>query len=302
MGLRFKLRYSVLQTTDGCGQTRHAFGLTDQSGLSFGIATVQDFIGIHIYADDLQLFAGNGVTVHSSNTVATVLTGMSTATDYYIEISRDGDDFEMKAFSDSTYSTQVGSTANITKTGISALIQICWQKRNNVGVCPAATDTGYIEDIKIYNGVTSVVVHSASNAVADDESTTRWQSTSENNPAIHIDTGSAQEVPMLAIMIDRTNTTETEFEIYGSTDETFTTTELIRTLLVSDFTNNTWRFISLPRRNEDLRYFQLRGKSNTVIFAIAEIQYKAVTDFDRKHYHKYLDPTSTSANSEDSNA
>lgn len=129
-----------------------------------------------------------------------------------------------------------------------------------------------------------------------------WKSNSEANPRIYADLGAAKDLAGLLINIDKTNTTETEIEIRASTDTTFTSPEVVRTILISDFTDDTDRFITIPRLSEDKRYVQIYGSSgSTVTLALNYVKYLAPTDFDRKHFHKYLDPTLTSANTLDSN-
>ncbi len=162
------------------------------------------------------------------------------------------------------------------------------------------TDGCYKVHQFLTSGTLTIVGNTAVKAV-DDSLCTKWESNAEVNPAIYIDMGSAKEVAALALHFDTCTTTETEIQVRISTDATFTTPELVRTILVSDFTCGTWRFISIPRLGDDRRYIQIYGSSGaSSVMAINEIKYLSVTDFDRDHYHLYLKPTSRLANSEDS--
>jgi len=142
----------------------------------------------------------------------------------------------------------------------------------------------------------------ATNAV-DDCTASPWQSMCENNPAIYVDMGSAKELVAFAIRFDTVVTTETEVQIRYSTDATFTAGETVRTLLISDFTDDTYRFISIPRQSADKRFIQIFGSNNSKVMRIFEIKYldKSAAQFDREHYHEFLDTTSTASSYTDSN-
>ena len=128
-----------------------------------------------------------------------------------------------------------------------------------------------------------------------------WRSTTETNPNIYYDLGSDKDLAGLLINVDKTNTTETEINIRCSTDATFTSGEVVRTILISDFTDDVDRFITIPRLLADKRYVQIYGSSgSSVKLALNYIKYIAPSDFVRKHFHYYLDPT-ISSNSLDSN-
>jgi len=161
----------------------------------------------------------------------------------------------------------------------------------------ANTITGFWDDI------IADFTETAALAV-DNNVCTRWISMCANNPNIVVDTGSAQELPSLAINLCRTDTTETVVEIRASTTCCcFTACDTVRTLFVSDFTDDTYRFITLPRSTIDKRYVQIFGQSCCVVLAINEIKYDTQTAavIDKGHFHNPLSATSTSANSLDSN-
>ena len=135
----------------------------------------------------------------------------------------------------------------------------------------------------------------------DNDVTTVWYSDSEANPYCYFDMGTAKDLGAIAINLDRTLTTVTTLKIDYSTDTTFSG-EQVRTMLVSDFTDDTWRYINIPRQLQDRRYVKI-GSTDTGVLAINELKYFVPTDaqWTRGHFHKYLTPTDTTANTEDSN-
>jgi len=139
----------------------------------------------------------------------------------------------------------------------------------------------------------------------DCSNTSKWLSTCENNPAIFVDTGCpVKELPSIALNICTTSTTETKIKIRTSTTCCcFTDCDNVRTINISDFTDDTDRFITLPRTLVDTRYIQIIGNSCCAVLAINEIKYDTQTAavIDKGHFHKLLSSTSTDDNSLDSN-
>ncbi len=154
--------------------------------------------------------------------------------------------------------------------------------------------------------VDCIISENPQNAVnaVDDCVCTTWTSLSENNPNIFIDTGAAQEIPSLAINLNRTLTTETQMQIRMSTTCCcFTDCDTVRTLNISDFTDDTYRFITLPRQCPDARYIQFYGFNDSKVLSINEIKYNTISlaVFEKGHFHKFLGPQSVVANELDSN-
>lgn len=189
---------------------------------------------------------------------------------------------------------------------------------NNIRVFYKNSDVDANSNWSMYNGVWNdaatadfyfVAIGSgpfSASFVYDTSTTTHWKSNSEANPAIYVDlSGSARDIASIALNINKTATTETAIKIRCSTDTSFSSGETVRTINISDFTDDTWRFIPINRLAADCRYVQIYGSSgSTVTLSINEIKvYYAptTTDWNRKHFHKYLDPTSTSDNTLDSN-
>jgi hypothetical protein len=75
------------------------------------------------------------------------------STDFYMEMTRDGDDFTLKAYSDE-YVTQVGATATATVTGISSLRYL--KAFNDSEQAQSYTSGGVrLYNMKIYNGTST---------------------------------------------------------------------------------------------------------------------------------------------------
>lgn len=128
----------------------------------------------------------------------------------------------------------------------------------------------------------------------DGSTSTYWLSTSEANPAIYWDFGSARDHVAFAINLRTTDTTVTQIKLRISTDTTFTDGETVRLINVSDFTNNTWRFILINRTSIDARYVQMYG-IGTGVLAVYEFKSRyGLTDtvILRSHKHRTLQTTS----------
>lgn len=108
--------------------------------------------------------------------------------------------------------------------------------------------------------------------VYDDNTGTEWISLSEANPNFYIDlSGSAREIVGVALNIDKTNTTVTSLKIRASTDTTFTDGETIAYVNISDFTDDTWRFLANNFLTTNCRYVQIYANEAGVL-AINEIK------------------------------
>lgn len=138
-------------------------------------------------------------------------------------------------------------------------------------------------------------------ALLDNSNATSWSSSSESSPSLYFDMEEDLELASIAINLNRTLTTVTNLTIEYSSDSTFSG-ETVRTLLVSDFTDDTTRYINIPRNQDAKRYCKITGVG-TGVLSINYLRYKTeVSDvWSRRHYHTYLNPTSTSSNTLDSN-
>lgn len=298
--IRFKLvisTYTPGSDTDGEIIYFTVSTLSNQDYTSSG-----DHVGMFIFATTsaatIDTINYNGAGLPAGPGVDTFAT-VPSATTYYVEWIKSGDDFTTNLYSDSGFSTLIESEVS-TVSGVTGLryfrvVSLHGVNKNHV-------ITGTIDDLQIWNGVTTTGSNPASN-ILDGNTGTSWRSASENNPNIYFDLGAAKEFHALMLNIDKTNTTETEIQIRASTDTTFTSGETVRTILISDFTDDTNRFLTIPRAITDKRYVQIYGSSNSVALAINEAKYltKSAADFEKGHFHYYLSPTNTSSNTLDSN-
>jgi len=137
--------------------------------------------------------------------------------------------------------------------------------------------------------------------LGDVDNTAPWTSNSESTPNVYYSIGGTKELSQIGVKLDRTLTTVTSLTIEYSTDTTFSG-ETVRTVLVSDFTDDTWRYLTIPRMINDRQYVRIAGVGTGVLSVWSAVYLSPTSaDFDRKHFHKYLNPLSTDSNSEDSN-
>lgn len=286
--LRFKYVCSTFSATSASIQ-RLAICLSSNAS---DISTANDSLGFGIRVDSAgssyhAIYGDGGTPIASQQNFAESV-GVET---FYIEIKRTSTtSFTVSLYSDSGYSSLVEAevvTIPATLTGLRYF--------KLVNLSEAATNNflGEISDIYL--------TYSSATHVPD---VTLLDNSNQNNPYEYTDMGSAKELHALAIKIDKTTTTETEIQIRASTDTTFTSGETVRTLTVSDFTDDTYRFITIPRAITDKRYIQVYGSSTGVILVLTDVKHltKTAADFEKGHFHKYLEPTDTSANSLDGNA
>lgn len=288
----FVFRFSINKvTTSGTFNIR--VGLSSNSS---GHATAQDglflaFASGNIYAEDCD-----GVDLDSGTLNITDVTQADGVT-YYYEISRtSATQFLLKAFTDSSYTTQTGTTETVT---IASTVQsLRYIKITERPINNATTATIYIDDFEIHNGITSVTSYAAAN-VYDGSTSSQWRSTSSNNPNIYVDlSGSAREIVGLAINLDRTTTTATSLKIRASTDTSFDDTENIAYLNVTDFTDDTWRYIANNFLPTNCRYIQIYANENSCVLAINEIKVRyGVSDGVKILGHKHRTRTTTSSDS-----
>lgn len=93
----------------------------------------------------------NGVSV-----TAGTMTNLANGTPYYFELIRNGDTVTCKIFSDSTYTTLNHANSTVTMTGASAVSGLRYIKFAERIVSNATSCSLSIDDLKFYNGVTSV--------------------------------------------------------------------------------------------------------------------------------------------------
>jgi hypothetical protein len=158
----------------------------------------------------------------------------------------------------------------------------------NVGyirVLSKINNVSWVYDVCVYDTTWSFNDTSSASRTFDNNISKRWQSSNENKPWIRLDLGANKDIASLAVNLDRTNTNATSLKIYSSTDTSFSSNEVIAYINVSDFTDDTYRYV-LPNFLEDRRYIMIEAQENSCILAINEAKVRhTLTDWDRKHFH-----------------
>ena len=134
------------------GNVMFFFGLTNDKDADSGQTQQSVLANLNFSPSEggIFLYCTTGNLESGSNRVTgTVYDGLVASTDYWIEISRDGDVFTAKAYSDE-YSTEIGSKS-LTKTGISGLryLKVLNDSEQNGNT---ATGTKLYGKIEIANG------------------------------------------------------------------------------------------------------------------------------------------------------
>ena len=127
------------------------------------------------------------------------------------------------------------------------------------------------------NGTFTISAFASSSALAiDDNTATKWISTSSSNPNIYVDMGSALNLCAAAFYFDSTNTTNTEILIQSSADASTWTTK--RTITKSNLTNGAYNFYRFNIAG-GARYIRFYGNSaGSTVLSIWEIKILKKTD------------------------
>ena len=155
--LRFKLHVTNVSGSTQAGNGFYV-GLSD-SIQTAGQSTSQDFIGVSIYNDNTDTYR----TIDADGSAIPAIyqgdsyqaTTYNTGSIWYYEIIKTGSSYTVEAFSGSDYST--GSEGKIT--GSSSATGLRYLKvLNDMASIPTSTNPfqGTIDDLKFYDGVTSV--------------------------------------------------------------------------------------------------------------------------------------------------
>lgn len=205
----------------------------------------------------------------------------------YVEILRiSATAYTINLYSDSAYTTLIESQS---------------------GTCASTTDTlryikawyiGAAGADHVFNTTIDNIVFSTDGypiLAIDNSTSTKWKSDSEATPAIYVDLASTREIVAVALNIDKTATTVTAIKIRASTDTTFTDAENIAYVNISDFTDDTWRFLPNNFLADNRRYVQIIGVG-TGVLAINEIKVRyGVSDLIKILTHKHRTRTTDSA-------
>lgn len=227
-----------------------------------------DAIGISHTSDvanELQLFASDGASKTYAG--ASQYVSISVNTTYYVELARtSATSARLKVFSDSGYTSQVGTTQTLTIASGTQTLTTFGASCNAVGSSSRYL-TATVDNLSIYDAS----VYYSAGLSYDTSTSTYWKSNSEANPAIYVDLTSDREIVGIALNINTTDTTVSAFKVRASTDTTFTDAENIAYVNESNFTNNTWRYLPINFLTSNRRYIQFYGV-DTGVFSIYEIK------------------------------
>lgn len=135
------------------------------------------------------------------------------------------------------------------------------------------SNTVDVEDLKIYNGMTTVSSGTTPN-LFDNDTSTKWSSNSESNPYCYVDFGSATNITSIALYYDATTTTETQIKIQTSEDATTWTD--VRTINTSALTDAAWNYYRFNIAYA--RYLRIYGNSGAAkILSIWEVKGRTKT-------------------------
>jgi len=249
--VKFKMHFGTLATSMDwfCGMSTTTGG-SNQS---------QDWIGFRLNstATDMVWYVSDGEATAPQALTADNSTSETRANDvdrWFVFERLTSTTYQLKIFSDEAETTQVGST--VSGTCASTNDNHRYFKWMNIETNPlGGTTTCTIDDIETNIPVT------ASYLIAGK----RWLSTSEANPRIYLDLTSDREIVATALAIDKTLTTVTSLKIRASTDTTFTDSENIVYVNVSDFTDDTWRFLVNNFIATNRRYLQIYANETGVL-------------------------------------
>lgn len=269
--LRFKL---TLSTYDTSGTAANACNIVIElsSAHALGNPSVEDALGIVVECrDDNNRFWGwinNGGTTASTDTGVTITAGT-----YYIELVRlDANNFRVRVFSDSDFTTQL-STNTITISNAYAGLRYLTAHilTQTVSACSII---GTIDNINFNNGSTSSGPVPTKDNIKDGNTATEWISTTMNNPYIYLDMGSALNLCAVAIYWDNTST-ETEIKIQSSADAVTWTDR--RKITTSNLTNGAYNYYRFNVAG-GARYIRIYGTGTSKVLKIFEAKVMKKTD------------------------
>lgn len=210
-----------------------------------------------IYAD------GSAISIDAGSEKSDI--SFTTATNYYVQITRlSATSIEIKIFSDSAYETQIGTTAQYScASTIQGLqyIKVCNRTASNIGL---GSIVATIDDFKIWDAVTSATLYNPT-YILDSSTSTKWVSKSEASPAVYVDYSSTREFVSTLLNIDTSLTTVTTLKIRASTSTSFSDSNNIAYVNVSDFTNDTSRYLANNFLAANTRYVQFIGVGTGVL-------------------------------------
>lgn len=213
-------------------------------------------------------------------------------TQYYLTLERTSTtNVKLSIFTDAARTAHTtGSPINLTIPSTVVGLTTIQHSVRNSGGSASATLTAEIDNLTIgplgqYSELSAI----------DGNTSTEWRSNQENKPWIRLDLSGNKDLASLTINLNRTSTTASTLKIYSSTDTTFVSSEVLAYVNVSDFTDDTYRYI-LPNYQEDRRYVLIEAQENNVVFAVNEVKVRhTLTDWATKHFHAKRDVVTTNS-------
>lgn len=152
----------------------------------------------------------------------------------------------------------------------------------SVYVSSYTDSTGADVSFRLYTSVNTA------SYVYDGNTGTAYTSADEANPNIYVDlSGSTREIVGIALNINKTTTTVTSLKIRASTDTSFADAENVAYVNISDFTDDTWRFLAINFLADNRRYVQIYA-NETGVLSINEIKVRyGVSDTVKILTHKH---------------
>ena len=160
--VRAKLHITSILLNTTAGQAAgFDIGLSDTYTISSEQPSNINITYFHINAGsaDVQnvIKTADGSSNSTGNSVSNAPFNISSdGSDFWIQLWRNGDVFSCQLYTDSSYSSPTGALFTVTKTSVSAL-QFFFLRVFSQGVSGGNLVEGYIDDLKIYDGITSVV-------------------------------------------------------------------------------------------------------------------------------------------------
>ena len=250
-------------------------------GLGFGLA---DNGNIIMVAKD-----GASLTSNYPGTLAPIID-----TWYYARLERTTTtNLRLSIYTDEAHTTLLGTAENFTIPSTITSLAVATHQTWNTTLT-ARTLTAQGDNLRVHNSTNTVPLYFPG-LIYDNSTSTQWRSTSEANPAVYVDLTSAREIVGVALNIDTTNTSVTAVKIRASTDTSFADAENIAYVNISDFTDDTWRFLANNFLVDNRRYVQVIG-TDTGTLAINEIKVRyGITDLIKILTHKHNTRTVDSA-------
>lgn len=242
----------------------------DFIGLFFDISNTRDAIIGTVDSDGASLGVADNVSSYAfaASDVRYIKLARTSATAYSVKI-----------YSDSSYTTLV-ETVNGTCASTTQNLRYFTISVYSGGSANNSTFTGTIDDLSYGSFVNNAI---------DSNDATHATTTSEINPAIYFDMGSALNLCAVAIKIGASNTC-TQFKIRLSSDTSFADGENVRTINASLLSAGSYGYVLFNVAS--MRYLQIIGTdAGAKVLSITDVKIRTVTDavLNLTHGHLLID-------------